>query len=239
IGMSAPAPTHTGEGPLASAVPLLAAMQPDQAAILRMAWAAPDAATLAAHWLVGVLDHLKYIFGAGAEPTQAALSPIERWLFPVFAWGGLPMALHLLPPSGRQGSAARRRPRAWGLRLSGVLPSLGLVEVQVQLLSEGAVLLIVVPDETALHRVRHSLPTVTQAVHRAGMRLLNCQWLQRLPAESVRSDPTTASDAPSAGPPWGQAALPSPVFRVAAEVLVALGSLGPPGGISPISPAYR
>lgn len=218
----------------------VAAMQPDQAAIMRMAWAAPDAPTLAAHWQIAVMAHLNQFGHEALAPLPAA--SLERWLLPIFAWSGLPMTLSLLPPRRRPADARRRaRLLDYGVRLNGMLPGLGLVEVQVRLLADGAVLIIIAPDEPTLHTLHQAQPQVTRAVHRAGLRLLRCHWLVRAPgAPSPMFGPDDASaHAPPLALPIANEVVPNPVFRVAAEVVVALGALAPRGGSPVLSPASR
>lgn len=227
-------PTTTGlVGDGAPTVPFLGtggpppAMRPDQAAISRVSWAAPDAGTLAMHWQVSVLAMVRKAIGepgldGGRTLPHLALPPLERWLFPVHAWAGLPLALHLQPPPRERAGRNRPEPRrGWGLRLAGLLPGLGRVEVQVQALDEGIELVIVAEDDAVLRLLRDASTLLSEAVVRAGERLLRCRWLSQLPAE----------DAAPALPPDQtllqlQALPTAALFRVGAEVLVTLGDIG-------------
>lgn len=261
----------------------LAAMQADQAALLRMAWAPPDALALATSWRVGVLAHLRQIaegrdaglaggwaphpagaWAAGlldpadaaalAQPpagppshsaASSATSPIERWLFPIYGWSGLPLSLHLLPPYLRQPPATiRRRARTWGwgLRVEGSLPHLGRIELQAQMLGDGVALVITTEHEAALERLRTALGVISGAVGRTGLRLIGCRLQHEPLAPGLAPGHTSAppppnQPAPFDGSPQGAAAwldqalssstaLPPGLFRVVAEVLVGLGGLG-------------
>lgn len=224
------------------------AMRPDQAAISRMSWAPPDAEALAMHWQVSVLAMIRKALGGRATDTgwpalpqaltqasaHTALPPLERWLFPAHAWAGLPLALHLLPPD-RDKPSRRRTPRrpGWGLRVAGMLPGIGQVEVQTQMVGDGIELTILAEDDAVLRLLREASALIGDAVTRAGQRLLACRWMTQLPAEdaeaglafapSVIESPTLA---PLASPPGG-------LFRASAEVLVTLGSVGA------VTPGYR
>lgn len=215
LGASASSAPTSFQPPGNAGIP--ASMQPDQAAILRMAWAAPDAATLASHWQIDVHEHIK----------NAAW---DRGLFPVHAWHGLPMVLQLLPPVSRRETGARKRVQGWSLRISGHVPGLGQVDVQVQLMSDGSATLLVATDDAAtLKRLRQAQAAVAQAVNRAGLRLLDCHWLLRAPSPGVMPDPGAdlVHVLPTGAPRPPGPTLPSPLFQVAANVLVALGSLSP------------
>lgn len=276
------APRHDGtEGAPQRPAHATGAMQPDQTAMLRMAWAAPDAGTLANSWRVLVLEHLRQLGqGQGHAPTDILHAGLlSRWAFPIHAWSGLPLSLRLLPPKSPPNPA--RRPQAWdaphgetdaaefwGLRLSGELPGLGPTDLRTTLSLNGATLMILVQEDAALQRLREGQAHLVQAVHRAGWRLRLCQLLKQLPGEQEPAPLPGMPEAPPLGqllqgqlPPgasWpglahGHAAspslhsLPQALFRVAAEVLIALGQLGSRGsggsGASvagePLSPVSR
>lgn len=180
------------------------AMHPDQTAMLRMAWASPDAAILSSSWRVLVLEHLRQLAqnplaaGPAGAQRQAASSDaaslpawglLSRWVFPIHAWSGLPLSLRLLPPRGHAHEApvdpASGRPRAeadvWGLRLSGDLPGLGPTDLRATLSVHGVGLMVLVQEAQALQRLRQGQAHLAQAVHRAGWRLRQCQLLKQLP----------------------------------------------------------
>lgn len=215
------------------------AMRPDQAAISRVSWAAPDADTLAMHWQVSVLAMVRKAIGdpgldAGRTLPHLALPPLERWLFPVHAWAGLPLALHLQPPPRERAGRNRPEPRrGWGLRLAGLLPGLGQVEVQVQALDDGIELVIVAEDDAVLRLLREASRQLSEAVVRAGERLVRCHWLSQLPAEDAAPDLL-----PELALRQLQSLPPAALFRVSAEVMVTLGSLGAAQGRR-INPASR
>lgn len=248
---SAPTPSTLSGKAGATPQSASAAMTPDQTAMLRMAWAPADAASLATSWRVLVLEHLRQMatgarhegLGMGwpgaaandqalAQPcaSPAMWAPLERWLFPIQAWGGLPMSLHLLSPrhSPRTGKARKRCP-GWGVRVAGVLPGLGRIELQVQLSSEGATLMILADDERARRHLQDTVSAMSKAVTRAGWRLRACQIHQEPPVEDT--DTASANEnqgalalSPAAGS--NASALPQALFRVTAEVLITLGALG-------------
>lgn len=201
------------------------AMQPDQTAMLRMAWAAPDAGTLASSWRVLVLEHLRHLgaghaaSGHGASAPSAATGDLlhagllSRWAFPVHAWAGLPLSLRLLAP--RSHPHHGRLPQAsptphndadvaefWGLRLSGELPGLGATDLRTTLSLNGVTLMILVQEDAALQRLRQGQAHLVQAVHRAGWRLRLCQLLKQLPDEHEH-EPAPLPGMPVA-PPVGQ-----------------------------------
>lgn len=251
----------------APAAPATGAMHPDQTAMLRMAWASPDAAILSSSWRVLVLEHLRQLAQhplAGtprqAVPHDAASLPawglLSRWVFPIHAWSGLPLSLRLLPPRGHAHEApmdpASGRPRTeadvWGLRLSGELPGLGPTDLRATLSVHGVNLMVLVQEAPALQRLRQGQAHLAEAVHRAGWRLRRCQLLMQLPEDQ---EPAPLPGMPPM-PPIGQLlppqdlhahplslslhGLPQALFRVAAEVLIALGQLGLE---EPVSPASR
>ena len=196
-----------GSGQGGSQPPTTGAMHPDQTAMLRMAWASPDATALSTSWRVLVMEHLRQLAQsqwpggpAGAQRQalagEAAALPnwalLSRWSFPVHAWSGLPLSLRLLPPrpsphDGPGGGGARRRTRPgtdiWGLRLMGDLPGLGHIDLRATLTIDGASLMILVREDQALHRLREGQSHLSQAVHRAGWRLRLCQLLKDMPDE--------------------------------------------------------
>lgn len=216
------------------------AMRPDQAAISRVNWAPPDADTLAMHWQVSVLAMVRKVVGepavdVGRVLPPLVLPPLERWLFPVHAWTGLPLALHLQPPPSRDKTTpGRQKPgRGWGLRLAGLLSGLGRVEVQVQTSSEGVELTIVAEDDAVLSLLRKASGLLNDAVLRAGERLQRCRWLSQLPAEDA------APELPPDQTLLQWQALPNAtLFRVGAEVLVTLGGIGA-AHQRHLNPAYR
>ncbi|MFT3857240.1 MAG: flagellar hook-length control protein FliK [Aquabacterium sp.] len=221
----------------------------DQAALLRIAWAAPDPAMIANAWRVLVLTRMNGQEAASAQPTLP-----ERWHFSTYAWWGLPVHLQLLPPedaptqrdSRQRRAMARLIGRPWGMRIDCVLPWLGPVEVQLHLQPEGAVLLIYVPDEQAAARLNQARAAdrMIGALAQAGLRMLGC----RITSEDDHRDGVAASrmntrvhhaeadllrQLPSL-------CLPGSVFQAAAEVLLVLTTLTQSGSHArPVSPAFR
>lgn len=218
------------------------AMRPDQAAISRMSWAPPDAESLAMQWQVSVLAQIRKALGGRATDTNlpalpaawpsslplGTQPPLERWLFPAHAWAGLPLALHLLPPGRHKMPRQRagRRP-GWGLRVAGLLPGIGQVELQTQMVADGVELTILAHDDAVLRLLREASALLADVVMRAGQQLTACRWTTQLPAEEAEDSPGFALAVPlDPAPEPMPACPPSSLFRAGAEVLVAMGSVG-------------
>lgn len=176
-----------------------AAMRLDQAALRQMAWQAPNAAALALSWRNLALER----WGAGVPAREAAgevsaatlttmLGPapfrepastlpppnLERWLFPVYAWGGMQMMLGL-GESGDDAAARRQgRRRNLALRLELAPAALGRVVLHVQWMSGGIQLQIAVERVESVQLVRDVLPVLTTALTRAGLRLTRFRLTQ-------------------------------------------------------------
>ncbi|HSD40219.1 MAG TPA: flagellar hook-length control protein FliK [Rhodocyclaceae bacterium] len=228
----------TGQ-PMPAAEP--ASMRFDQAALRQVSWRAPDPAVLATSWralvhgqLRGQLHgqfhaeglqagatglvsgaYLSHASDPGREIVSGNFRAMERWAFPVYAWGGMPMMLRLVSADQEEEEqrAPRERPRSLALRLDLDLPGLGRVALQVQWITGGIQLSLAVADPAALEPLRDLLPEMTKALARAGLRLLRCRLSQGLPGFDA---------APSALPQGAAAAVPPGLFRAAAEVVVAL-----------------
>lgn len=226
-GSGKPAPR--ADGPLEEA----AAMRLDQAALRQIAWRTPDPALLALAWRQRVLGGEAALAGLplGVEASAvAAAAPYgartpaetgtlpphaERWLFPVFAWGGVPAMLRVLPADEDEADPARtaRRRGACALRLSLSLPGLGTVVVQVQRMGAGLVLQIGVARRDAVVAVRERLPVLAAALAGARLRLLRVAVEYGEPPIPVMAMGTFTPMA---------AALSPDLFRAAAEAAVVL-----------------
>ncbi|HMN43165.1 MAG TPA: hypothetical protein PKE27_01200 [Povalibacter sp.] len=168
----------------AAAVTRQAAMRLDQAALRQMAWQAPDAAALAQSWRdlalarwgarLSVQSAVTMMGPAPfREPAAVAppASPLNYWLFPVYAWGGVQVLLGLV----RTEEHARRQ-RQRGLRgpvlcVEFAPQALGPVVVRVQWLPGGIDLEIALARSHAAQPVRNALSRIVQALERAGVRL--------------------------------------------------------------------
>lgn len=210
-----------------------AAMRFDQAALRQISWRSPDPAVLATSWRALVhgqwrgeaLHETPAGLGAGAylpfvsdpvrEMTSGGCAPVERWAFPVYAWGGLPMMLRLVGADPDEARATPRlRTRAMALRLDLTLPGMGRVTVQVQWISGGIQLSLAAEDANALEYLRERLPEMATALARCGLQLLRCRLNQGLPGLEANTLPAL--------PQGPAAAVPPGLFRAAAEVIVLL-----------------
>lgn len=204
-----------------------AAMRLDQTAMQRISLLLPEAATLALAWYMRVRERGAPLAAAmpqgalallaapaGAQPGVPHSPGAERLAFPVFAWGGLPALLWLVPAEEEPGRRGRRRRALLALRIELALPVLGPVAVQV--VSEGAdvTLALVVEREGSVQAVREAIPAIAAALAKAGMRLAKCSITRGrvgAPAPEAR-EPT---------PEEAAAITPGP-FRAVAEVIVVL-----------------
>jgi len=217
--------------PVASAEP--AAMRLDQAALRQISWHVPDPAALAQGWrhlVLGVamdeplaraqLAGMQAMFSpaaAGLADTAINVPPaqVERWIFPVFAWGGVPAMLRVLPVEEEEGTPPRRRLRTYALRLELVLPGLGHVVIQVQGGGGGVQLSLGVERREGMPLVRDALPAIATAMAGADLRLLKVALMHGQP-------PITVPSLAGLSPGTAAAALAPGLFRAAAEVAVVL-----------------
>jgi len=233
------------------------AMRHDQLAQRRMSWRPPDAAAVAQSWRAMVLDRVastrgrpgtthsleyvsRYYLGESSTVVQdgkatawhgAAVHP-DRWLFPAYVWGGLYVTLRLLdlddePPPPPP--LPRRRHGPMALCLAVDIPALGPVAILVRLRGTGVQLLFFVDDERALQPLREAMPMVSKALSASGLRLVRYGVARGMPSAGAG----TRLDERSGLAP--AQLLPTPLFRAAAEVAVALSALLPPGGFSPVA----
>ncbi|XAH22459.1 hypothetical protein AAFF27_20955 [Xylophilus sp. GW821-FHT01B05] len=220
-----------------------AAMRWDQAGMQSLALHKPDTAMLAATWQALLRRHGQSLqvprsnestasTGAGGlVPIATAAQPealelmgsalVKPWLFPVYAWGGLPLMVRVFEAHGQDAlrwvrSPGRRRLGLVVLRLELSLAGLGHVLMQVHAPAPGAIaFLLHVDSEAALPLLRQALSPLVVALARAGLRLVRC----RLSAGPVGA----AYGWAVRPPPWGDAmALTSDVFRAASEAVTLL-----------------
>ncbi|MES1161705.1 MAG: flagellar hook-length control protein FliK, partial [Rhizobacter sp.] len=152
----------------------------------------------------------------------------HRWLFPAYAWAGLHVMLRLVEPDDEPPRPPRRRRGPMALRIEVDAPSLGGIELHLQLLGQGIALVFFVERHAALAVVRQAVPTIAQALAAAGLRLLRCGVVRGLPPLTG----TTRLDAWPAGVS-AAAVLPPLLFRAAAEVTVAFAPLLLPRDVKP------
>nr|BAR72245.1 hypothetical protein [Sphingomonas sp. A1] len=212
------------------------AMRLDQTALRRITWREPSAAALAATWralvhgrwrsdAVGLSpDGPAYgarMLGPVNEPGVALPDDIERWSFPLYAWGGQPMLLRLVQSDPEEdGRPAARRARMLAIRVECTLPGVGAVMLHVQWVSGGIQLSIAAERADAIAIVRERLSHIAAALARVDLRLFRCSIAQgQLPAPTAPRFALMPRSAPAAVAPA--------LYRAAAEVLLVLADLNP------------
>lgn len=219
----------------------IAAMRPDQAAVLGQVIAQrPDATVLASTWHAMALDHLernsfysgqlfelrlpaelhmaRAAFSApGAEPNAAHLAPgAEQWPFAPVAYGSHRMMLQVIDEEDEPRRKRKGRRAVIALLLDSNLPGLGRVLVRMQLLA-GGVWIDLCCEEKASASLRKLLPDFVASVARSDLKLVRCR-LMRHALSATPDDAIPLADVSST------LALPSPLFSAAAEILLLLSS---------------
>ncbi|HEY4367411.1 MAG TPA: hypothetical protein VGN07_09295 [Steroidobacteraceae bacterium] len=215
-----------------------AAMRVDQAALRQMAWQAPNAAALALSWRTQAQERWNgrmpvyegVAEGSTATPATmlgpapfreppSALPPpnLERWLFPVYAWGGTQMMLGLLDADEERDSRRSARRKNPILRLELAPAALGRIVLQVQWIPGGIQMVVAVEHDESGHLVREAMPLVAAALSRAGLRLQRLR-LQRIDALSSHGE----GPDPLAQARFAAHASSLALFRVLAEAAVVL-----------------
>lgn len=245
LAMADPAPTRPAAWSSGAAPQ---AMQPDQLAQRQMSWRPPAPAALAASWRHLALDQMDNdtarlrwprLPGPAAAMVRDApggaasiAAAADRWLFPAYSWAGLQVLMRIVDDQ-RPNTPRRRWRGPLTLRLEVDVPGLGPVVVQVQLSGIDVRLNVFAETDAALQALRTGLlalaAEVTDALARLDLKLLHCGLARGLPPPGhVPRLDLEAASAPAA-------LLPSLLFRAAAEVAVALSSLLPKEGFSPVS----
>jgi hypothetical protein len=226
------------------------AMQPDQLSQRQLNWRPPQAAALATSWHTMVLSQVEGEAVSARRATSPPTTPPvpdarvlpqrepwlatpltgpHRWLFPAYAWAGLHVMLRLVEPDDDEPPRPPRRRRGpMALRIEVDAPSLGGIELHLQLLAQGVALVFFVERHAALAVVRQAVPTIAQALAAAGLRLLRCGVVRGLP-------PLTGATRLDAWPSGASAStvLPTALFRAAAEVTVVFAPMLLPRGLKP------
>lgn len=228
------------EGP--SAMSRHAAMRIDQAALRQITWLAPNPAALAQSWHDLALDRWGTrlaMHHRGGEPHTATtmLGPppfreppgtpqatvLERWVLPVYAWGGAQMMLGLIYSEPRERKGRARRPRSPLLRLELTPPALGPVVLHVHWLVGGIELTISIEQTHGAKLVREALAKIAQTLSQAGLVLADLRLMQ--------DDALIARiDMAKLRPHGAQLAPPRsslPLFRALAETAVMLLQIVP------------
>lgn len=210
-------------------------MRADQLALRQIAWPRPVPESLATAWrtqvlagfeqkaqhsaaaglplsLLAVIDHQARL----PNDTAAAPGNVDRWIFPAFGWGGLPVLLRLIDADPEQ-SRTPRRQRAVTLRLEFDLPGFGRVSAQIRLSGVEVALELVVEDN-AVQMVRDTLPAIAAALVRIGLRIHSCQVMRGSGNETALPS-WSASDMTLV-----RQALTPALFRAGAEVMLALSA---------------
>jgi len=216
--------------PSAPADELSAAMQPDQLLLRHLRWRAPGALDLAAALRTRAFRQITTeLMRADAsaastpplqvEPGRVSAPPLlplpgaERWIFPVHLSDGPPARLFIGDDEDAKHAATAAASAVLLIEIE--LPSKGLVQVRLQI-AAGVHLQFRIDGDTAAAHVREILPALAAALVLAGTRLASCRLLH---AASGRLH-LRALDI--SRPSALHAHLPLPLFRVAAEVLLAL-----------------
>ncbi|MFT4173494.1 MAG: hypothetical protein QM639_13095 [Rhodocyclaceae bacterium] len=214
-----------------------AAMRLDQTALRRITWREPSAAALANSWRALVHGRWRsdeaYAPPAGAayaapgsavarEALNTTLpDDIQRWSFPLYAWGGQPMLLRLVQADPDEDARpAHRRARMLAIRVECVLPGLGPIMLHVQWVSGGIQLSLAAERSAAIAPLHDALPRISAALARIELRLYRCSIAHgQLPAPTVPRQELL---------PRGPAAAVAPaLYRAAAETVLVLAGLTP------------
>jgi hypothetical protein len=197
------------------------AVQPDQAAILRLAAATSDTMAQAAHWRQRSLDALQQAATLSPEQppgtTQPASTPPGEaaLLLRILPWHGWPLSLWLEQRrwNGSTNRRARRR-ASTRLGLSLNLPPVGTIGLLLDVLDVQVGLTITAADAAAVAALRDQVGAISTRMARAGLRLMRCH-VRHDPA--LRAPTHTTSD-----PSLGSHELPLALFRAGAEALETL-----------------
>jgi hypothetical protein len=226
-----------------------ASMRTDQAALRQLCWREPNAAALAAAWRVLVYGRWRDGGLPGGADGYPALVPgalrgdqwpsaIDRWTFPVYAWGGLPMMLRLVRgeggeggEAGEHGAAPHRHSPPLALCIELDLPGVGRLLLLLQCVTGGLQLTLRVHCQAALQAVRGMLPELAAALARADLQLIRCRLIHGTHIELVAPDGDDLPNGPGV-------AVAASLFRAAAEAVVVLAA-GAASAAAAVSPASR
>lgn len=225
------ATSQTTQKPAAAAPQTLdtAAMRADQLAMRQVTLPSTNAVDLAASWRAQLLANLEQKSAPSApalpmallaQDEKRSLPPLpgsaDRWLFPLFGWGGLPVMLRLLEPEPDDAAPGRRPQSGTALYIEFELPGAGRVAIQVQLAVGGIFLTLAVEREPTMRLVREALPQIAAALAAAELRLRRCTLIRGLPGNGGLNNWTGTPHVPPGS------ALSPPLFRAATEVMQAL-----------------
>lgn len=164
------------------------AMRLDQAVLRQIAWQTPDAGALAQSWRNIALARwglrssgslMQELHSSAAakvlgqapfrEPPAAVQPPtLDRWQFPVYAWGGVQIVLGLKADE-EQESSARSRQRSLRLYLRLSPAALGDLLLSGEWTARGFDLNIAVKESASIPLVQQALPKIAEALMRAGL----------------------------------------------------------------------
>lgn len=212
----------------------IAAMRLDQTVAQRISWLLPDAAALATAWYLKLRNAgrpggeaarllLPAPAGAAHAPSAPALQgTFERWIVPVFAWGGLPAQLRLLPFGEVEDREEGSVTPAIALRIELALPGLGSVSIQVVVRAGAVRLVLGAADGATLGALRDAVPAIEDALGAAGIPLADASVVHARPRVGLAKE---LSDAQAQQLASIAATLTPGPFRAVAEVVVVLLSL--------------
>lgn len=166
----------------------------DPLQLQRIGWAAPDAARLASAWRVLVLSRMAAQLESAtlatgqripawllqADPGLALQRDVApsageaRWMFPAFAWGGLPVTLRVDDNADDEAAGGRDAVPGGALSVMLSLPGIGLLVLRLRLHKQGVLIALVVENEQARRLVRARAIDIVRAVKQAGGSLLQC-----------------------------------------------------------------
>ncbi len=215
VEREAPQPPRTRTESGLDALSRQPAMRLDQAVMRQITWQAPDAAALAAMMRQAV----------GAQSWPGA----ESWLFPIPAWGPVPLLLRLAVPERESRSGARERRRRMGLQLELSSHTLGLIVLQLHEAPGGVQLLVACEERAAAPFVRDALPVIAAAAAHAGVRIVRMRVVQGSAALARIREVPAAPQPLHADPPEAD------LYRAAAETVLALQAALKRRGVSPAS----
>jgi hypothetical protein len=197
------------------------ALQPDQAAMRRLARPVLDTPALAAGWRSMVLVRLQQgsvVPEAGLPPDAASRNAHPALMFQALAWSGVALNFWLLPAQADAWAAHRR---AWGqgtrLRLALILPEIGPVLIELEVMGTAVALTLTAAGPLAVPALRSRVSLIAARMVHAGLRLMRCHVVHG----SAQAPTAAAAVTEPMHLPLSEAALPPALFRAAAETVAA------------------
>ncbi|MBU0603008.1 MAG: hypothetical protein KKD25_11490 [Gammaproteobacteria bacterium] len=219
--------------PPAASTELPESMRTDQLALRHLHWRQPSPLDLATSMRAQVFQRISTAlalrdatvvadprtFGGERQGVTVDIAHLptgaERWVFPLLLSGGQHAAISLFDEDDEERRAAHGAPASVVLLLDVDVSGLGRIRVRMYRLA-GVALQFLADSDDAIAHIRRILPGLAATLAFSGTRLVSCQLL-RAPAGTLRTKPLDTRDASTL-----HARLPLPLFRVAAEILLAL-----------------